>query len=792
MKEKIKREYQKIKDRMSLEEFQERIEKRKQELDDVGFMDELSIATMITDEILRDENELISEKPEHRLDKISKLEEGASTPLIGRVMRISSPRTFTTRKGKDGKLTNVILADDTGEIRTVFWTENIKLLKKFSEGDVIRIRDVNVKGGFGGRKEAHLMPRSTVEVLDPSDFPEFPEYTEEITPLGELVEDEEVNVIARIRGISRVRTFERDGRDGKFVTLELLDSTGSTTYTLWNNDVNLIEELGLEEGDAVKILGAQTRRRDDRVTLTHTSTTRIIRGDYDVPEVREEIMKIGDLHEKDGVTVIGLVTRVYEPIEFERNDGTTGSLRSVEVTDDTGSARVTLWNDDAFLKINKGDIVKISGARVEFDEYSSSYRINTNFNTRITINPKSDESLLRLLEEYREHLRPLKISQVLEIEDEGEEVDVVGRIFSLTDPREFEREDGTGIVRSMELADETGKIRVSLWNEKAQKPLNIGDAIRIENARIRFGLYSVELSAGRTTRITEPLPEDIQDLPSFEELEEMLYTTKKIDELEEDDTDIRIVARVIDLFDPKEFQRGDGTPGMVRTVEFADDTGSIRASLWDEKAEMPLSIGDPVKIENPRVIYRDDMGGGRLELSIGRSSRIEAATERDVKLLPSFEELQEILYPLKNIEDLDDESRNVMIRGELNEMYGGRILSVKCPSCNERLDMNEENICNFCGELVDEPRYLLMIPGWISDDTGEIRTTFFGREAEKVLGMTTREVVDTINRSADESALQERVEDLNGATVTVIGNAEFDEYNEELRFIPRKVVNIEL
>ena len=62
----------------------------------------------------------------------------------------------------------------------------------------------------------------------------------------------------------------------------------------------------------------------------------------------------------------------------------------------------------------------------------------------------------------------------------------------------------------MELADETGKIRVSLWNEKAQKPLNIGDAIRIENARIRFGLYSVELSAGRTTRITEPLPEDIQ------------------------------------------------------------------------------------------------------------------------------------------------------------------------------------------------------------------------------------------------------------------------------------------
>ena len=130
-------------------------------------MDELSIATMITDEILQDENELISEKPEHRLIKYPNSRRGCQHTIDREGHEDIKSRTFTTRKGKDGKLTNVILADDTGEIRTVFWTENIKFLKKFSEGDVIRIRDVNVKGGFRGRKEAHLMPRSTVEVLDP-------------------------------------------------------------------------------------------------------------------------------------------------------------------------------------------------------------------------------------------------------------------------------------------------------------------------------------------------------------------------------------------------------------------------------------------------------------------------------------------------------------------------------------------------------------------------------------------------------------------------------------------------
>jgi replication factor A1 len=792
MKEELKREYERIKDRISPEEFEELIEKKKEELGDIGFMDDLTIASTVVDDILKEKNTMLSEKPEHRMDTISKLEEGAETPVTGRVMKISSPRTFTTRKGREGKLANVIIADDTGELRAVFWTENIKLLKKFREGDVIRIKDVNIRGGFGGRKEAHLMPRSTVEVLDPEDFPDFPEYREEITPIGDLVEDEEVSVIARITGVSRVRTFERDGREGRFISLDIMDATGSTTYTLWNNDVNLVEELGLKEGDAVKILWAQTRRRDDKVTLTHTSLTRVVPGEYDVPEFREELVKIGDLHEMRNVTVMGLVTKVNDPVEFERNDGTTGSVKSIEIADDTGSARVTLWDEDTRIKINKGDIIRISGANVEFDDFNQSYRINTNFNTRITLNPESDGALLKVLEEYREQMRPMKISEILEMEDEGEEVDVVGRIFSLSDPREFEREDGTGIVRSMELADETGKIRISLWDEKAEKPMNIGDAVRIENARIRLGLYSVELSAGRTTRIVNPLPEDMEDLPSFEELEEMLYQTKKIADLEEDDRNIRIIARVVDLFEPREFQRGDGTPGLVRTAEFADDTGSIRASLWDDAAEKPLSIGDPVKIENPRVVFRDDMGGGRLELSIGNSSRIEPASERDLEGLPSFDELQEMLYPHRDIADLDEDSRNVLIEGELIEMSGRRILSIKCPSCNERLDLSDENICNFCGELVDEPRYLLMIPGRIMDDTGEVMITFFGREAESILEMTTDEVVNIINQSADESALEERVEDLNGVTVRVIGNADMDVYSEELRFIPRKVVKKEL
>ena len=59
---------------------------------------------------------------------------------------------------------NVLLKDNTGEIRAVFWTQNIRLIKTFSEGDTIQIKGVDIKEGYTGL-EANLMPRSTSSTL---------------------------------------------------------------------------------------------------------------------------------------------------------------------------------------------------------------------------------------------------------------------------------------------------------------------------------------------------------------------------------------------------------------------------------------------------------------------------------------------------------------------------------------------------------------------------------------------------------------------------------------------------
>ena len=68
------------------------------------------------------------------------------------------------------------------------------------------------------------------------------------------------------------------------------------------------------------------------------------------------------------------------------------------------------------------------------------------------------------------------------------------RVINLLDPNEFQRDDGsTGVVSSAEIADDSGTVRASFWDEKAESSLNRGDAIKIENARTRMGTYDTEL-----------------------------------------------------------------------------------------------------------------------------------------------------------------------------------------------------------------------------------------------------------------------------------------------------------
>ena len=797
----IKDGWEKVQDALSKDEFIDKFNKFKEEYKDASFFSDKDFIDMVVNPFTGEKAEPISGFDTEVPKTIAEVEPGnQGFSVIARVMSISNPKLFTTRKGEDGKLANMQIADNTGEVRLVLWTENIKHLKHISEGDIVEVSDIDCKDGFRGGKEFSLRPRSLLRTIDessenyPKNIEDYPVYEENIISIKDIVPDEKVSIIGRLIRVPAPHSYESNGKKGKVSSLEIQDSTGKISYTLWNKDVKLISSLDLKEGDIVKILNEQSRERNGEISLSHWDGRILkVEGDFDIPEYEENIIKIGNAQEINDVSLIGIVTKIQDTIQFDRQDGTKGYVKSIEITDDTGSIRVTLWGDDTKLKVSKGDILKVIGGNIEYDDYATSgYRVNTNWNTELKVNPDVNEDFVEGLNEIASKLGPISISEVQDHEDDGEEVDVIGRLVTLYDSHSFQRDDGsTGIVRSGDIADSTGKVRISFWDEKAEGSYGIGKAYQVENARTRLGMYEVELNVGKTARVIELSDAESSDLPSFEELEEQIYQTKKIYDIDEDDMNIKVVARILEMEDTREFERPDGSKGLVRNMTIGDDSGFIGVTLWDDKTNLPYDINEAIKIQNPRVNYNDR--SNRVELTIGNSTNILQPSYNELSNLPDIEELQDILYTSKDIASLELEDRNVKITGIFSDPFIERILIPKCPICNRTLEDEDEEECPHCGNYIDKPKYLLMLPGKLTDDTGEIQVTFFNELVEQLLDMKHDDIVALYEENdGDFGFLETKAMDIEGKTLELLADITYNNYDEEIRLRPKKILKNEL
>ena len=83
-----------------------------------------------------------------------------------------------------------------------------------------------------------------------------------LATLAELAPEAPVMTRARIEAIEPARKFQGRDREGRLRTLKVSDATGSLTLTLWDEEVDMVEQLGMRPGSVIRILSAvlkQTR-----------------------------------------------------------------------------------------------------------------------------------------------------------------------------------------------------------------------------------------------------------------------------------------------------------------------------------------------------------------------------------------------------------------------------------------------------------------------------------------------------------------------------------------------------
>jgi len=316
----------------------------------------------------------------------------------------------------------------------------------------------------------------------------------------------------------------------------------------------------------------------------------------------EVLIKIGGVRPESGtVAFVGRVLSISETREFSRSDGSLGQVVNLVLGDETGTVSLALW-DEAVQMVKSGDIqvdrcFKVRGLAKE--GYSG---------TEVSLGRGGNIEEVDL--DIKPRLDPFKIEEIRR--DMGE-VNLVARVLDPGESREFLRKDGSkGLVRTVLLGDETGKIRLTLWNDQARISLQEGESLEIINASSRERYGQVEIQAGGFTVLRKS-----QQEVAFSE------KTTPIEDLKPGML-CSIAGIVTGLGELREFQREDGTAGRVASIYLSDGTGRVKAVLWGEHVDLlkGLDLGHRAELIDAQV---KSGWNEELEVSCGWRTKITFA-----------------------------------------------------------------------------------------------------------------------------------------------------------------------
>jgi ssDNA-binding replication factor A large subunit len=346
-----------------------------------------------------------------------------------------------------------------------------------------------------------------------------------------------------------------------------------------------------------------------------------------------EVNGVADIEtEMDEVKFLGKVTSVGDVRTFERDDDENpeGRVANVDVADETGSVRISLWDEQAEAatdELEVGDVLRIKGRP---KEGYNGIEVSVD-----QVEVDEDEEVdVQVQDEYRVDDLSLGIS----------DVNLVGEVLSTEDVRTFDRDDGSeGKVSNLVLGDETGRVRVTLWDEQADRAPDIdpGTVVEVVDGYVRERDGSLELHVGDRGEVAE-----VDDDVAFEP------DNTPIEDLELDDR--ADVAGVIRSADPKRtFDRDDGSEGQVRNVRVQDGSGDIRVALWGDKADLDIGPGDEVAFVDVEIQdgWQDD-----IEASAGWQSSVIPLSEGATTDASGGSDTSQGLGAFAGDTDADDES----------------------------------------------------------------------------------------------------------------------------------------
>ena len=306
------------------------------------------------------------------------------------------------------------------------------------------------------------------------------------------------------------------------------------------------------------------------------------------------------------VTVTGRIVAVFPPKTFEGKKS--GKYASLMITDKDGVLRVVLWNDKADLiesgELKAGQVVRFAHGYTREDRNGNA-ELHLSDKSEIETNPQNVSA-----EDYPSIGK--FGSKIKEITNAHKKVHLAGIVKEVFPSSTFTRQDqSTGKVLRFTLADNTGKIAVVAWNEKAEEletSLKSNVELQLVNTKVKAtpnGGFEVHVDASTYVNVSAAAAEQLT----------------KIASLNAGLNSVNVEGEVSDAPVSKEVTTFEGETVKLAVFELKDDTGSVRVSAWRKHAEAvnSLKVGDRVHLAN---VYTRKGFGNKVELSTRNATSI--------------------------------------------------------------------------------------------------------------------------------------------------------------------------
>lgn len=412
-----------------------------------------------------------------------------------------------------------------------------------------------------------------------------------------------VNLVARVVSVFDTKEFTRnDGTTGRVGNIIVGDETGKIRVTLWDNMADLIKSEKIKIGQTLQISGF-AKQGYSGVEINVGNNGVLAESEEEV-DVAHSSQKIKDI--KDGMGDLNLTGKVLEISEvksFQRKDGNPGKVGNILVGDETGTVRVTLWDEktDLLKQIEYGDTVELINAYARENAFTQ--KVELQIGNRSLIR-KSEKEI-----KYEELFTP-----IVEIKADMNNINVSGRILDIAEIRSFEKKDGsTGRVGNILLGDSTGKIRVTLWDEKTDilDEIDFDETVEILHAYSRENAFSQQIELNLGSRgIIQKTEKNIEYREKFTDIVDIIPGES-----------YSVQGKISEIGELREFEREDGTESVVSNLRLTDETGSIKLTLWGDQAYVieDLDIDSEIQIIDA---YAKRGINDEIELSIGNRSRV--------------------------------------------------------------------------------------------------------------------------------------------------------------------------